>query len=135
MGLPGCWAVLLRRAVVVHPAGCVASSPMNGDDAVAFRRGEPLGTRERPISGLLSHGSVARVPTYRPRRHRRSRKAHYPVAGLGVPGRDSHPLDDQPNFRISISYIWISFPTDQHFLVTPPLGVIDESAQSDFHDP
>jgi hypothetical protein len=35
-GLPGYWTVLLLRAVVVRPAGCVLPSPDIGQDAVVF---------------------------------------------------------------------------------------------------
>jgi hypothetical protein len=45
-GLPGNWVVLFVRAEVVHPAGCVMSSPSLGHHAVAFRLRKALGTRD-----------------------------------------------------------------------------------------
>jgi hypothetical protein len=50
-GLPGYWAVLFVRAVVQHPAGCAASSPLplfeeiHGDGAIAFTENRTLGIR------------------------------------------------------------------------------------------
>ena len=44
-GLPGCWAVLFRRAVVVDPAGCASLLAHRAETAVAFRLHEALGTQ------------------------------------------------------------------------------------------
>ena len=51
-GLPGYWAVLFQRAVVVDPAGCASLLAHRAETAVAFRLHEALGTQYEVISGL-----------------------------------------------------------------------------------
>jgi hypothetical protein len=46
-GLPGSWAVLFLRAVVVHPAGYdPLLAHRNGEVVVAFRSNRTLGIRD-----------------------------------------------------------------------------------------
>ena len=85
VGLPGYWAVLFLRAVVVHPAGC--------DLLLAHYRSSRCGLREiwhprhpdfDSFRGRLAHGPHARAPALRRPRYRDRRKARY------RPGR-AHP--------------------------------------------
>jgi len=52
-GLPGCWAVLFQRAVVVDPAGCVSLLAHRAETAVAFRLHEALGTQHERYFGAV----------------------------------------------------------------------------------
>ena len=50
-GLPGCWAVLFQRAVVVDPVGCASLLAHHAETAVAFRLHEALGTQHERYFG------------------------------------------------------------------------------------
>ena len=61
-GLPGFWAILFKRAVVVDPAGCGSLLAHGATTAVAFRLREALGTQDErhfvaatPTAHLLAH--------------------------------------------------------------------------------
>ena len=50
-GLPGGWAVLFQRAVVVDPVGCASLLAHHAETAVAFRLHEALGTQHERYFG------------------------------------------------------------------------------------
>jgi len=60
--------------------------------AAAFGPCEIVGTLDESISGLTSHGSLARAPTHRRDRYRDRRKVSLPTCMAALVGRDSHPL-------------------------------------------
>jgi len=81
--LPGAWAILFVRAVVLDPAGCNRPSPALGALAVAFKLFNTLGTRESDsFRGCTTHGPHARVPTHRRVGYPARRKARYRPGGL-----------------------------------------------------
>ena len=89
MGLPGHWAVLFARAVVVHPAGRGPDSPTVVGIAVAFDARSSLGTRnEYKFRGRMAHGPRACAPTLRRTRRRDRLQARYRL------GR-AHPWPDR----------------------------------------
>ena len=84
---------------------------------MAFRNRNSLGTRDTrhfrgcpDVARTLAHLRIA-VPVAGKRR-----KVCFRVVGLDRLGRDSHPLDDKPNFG---SYRIASSLPDQPFLVAP----------------
>jgi hypothetical protein len=82
--LPGYWAVRRRRAVVVHPAGCVAPSPCTGDDDCCLQECQTPGhPGSQCFRGRLPHGSTACLPTHQPGCCHPDCKADYRPAGLG----------------------------------------------------
>jgi len=102
VGLPGAWAVLLLRAVVVHPAGCDSACPIRGRVTLAFEQFDALGTQNDLVF-------VAAFPTAHTFVHLRiagrvtAAAARLTTGWAGSPfaGRGSHPLDDIPNFMKS----------------------------------
>ncbi len=116
-GLPGVWIVLLLRAVVVHPAGCVLSSPYCAESAFAFEESDPLGTRNASFSWLRSPRPIRSHAYASPTTLPCSAQGLLP-AGRASPfaGRELHPLDDKPNFMRSPH---LPLPSDQPCLVAP----------------
>ncbi len=82
-GLPGFWAVLFKRAVVVDPVGCESLLAHGAETAVAFRLHQALGTQDEdcfvaeiPTAHLLAYLRIdVRVAAKR-------RKARYRLGGL-----------------------------------------------------
>ena len=62
-GIPGAWAILFVRAVVIDPAGCDHPSPVLGEVAVAFRRVNTLGTRKH-VSFVATYPRPTRSRAY-----------------------------------------------------------------------
>ena len=62
-GIPGAWAILFVRAVVLDPAGCDHPSPVLGEVAVAFRRVNTLGTRKH-VSFVATYPRPTRSRAY-----------------------------------------------------------------------
>ena len=117
-GLPGYWVILLPRAAVSDPAGCVALSPSNERDASAFRGADPLGTRELESFGAyLAARAFACLRIIREHRCPEARLAT-DLPGWALIGRVSHPQDDSSGFR---DLPHVSLPPDQHCLVAPTL--------------
>ena len=99
VGLPGYWVIRFARAMVDQPAGCDLDSPFIVEVARAFTENSRLGTRNvqdfvaavpRPTRSR-TYASPAASP--RPSQGSLPARAAHPLAG-----RDSHPLDDVPNF-------------------------------------
>ena len=125
--IPGAWAILFVRAVVLDPAGCDHPSPVLGEVAVAFRRVNTLGTRNRrlrrtcffrgylPTAHSLACLRFAESVTVSGARLATGR------AGSPFAGRVSHPLDDKQGFMGSSH---TPFPLDQPCLVALPPKLI-----------
>ena len=69
-GIPGAWAILFVRAVVVDPAGCNRPSPALGAVTVVFRRSKTLDTRKlinfvaaQPTAHMLAYLRIAESVT------------------------------------------------------------------------
>jgi hypothetical protein len=116
-GLPGYWAVLFQRAVVVDPAGCASLLAHGAETAVAFRLHEALGTQnERRF--------VAALPTARSLAYLRIGDCVTASAArlaIGVGGLAPHragfaPAGRQTKFR---DFTPSSLPFDQPCLVAP----------------
>ncbi len=62
-GLPGFWAVLFKRAVVVDPAGCGSLLAHGAETAAAFRLHEALGTQNerRFVAAIPTAHSLAHL--------------------------------------------------------------------------
>ena len=105
-GIPGAWAILFVRAVVVDPAGCNRPSPALGAVTVVFRRSKALDTRkDLPIS-WLHYPRPTRSRTYAsPNPLPSPAQGSLPArAGSPLAGRVSHPLDDKTRFHEVIAY-------------------------------
>jgi hypothetical protein len=106
--LPSYWAVLFVRAVVQHPAGRTASSPLplfeeiHGDGAIAFTGNRTLGIRNVIVFEAtyprLTRSRAYASPTSLPRPSQGSLPAR---AGSPLAGWVSHPLDDKRSFMKS----------------------------------
>lgn len=82
-GLPGAWLVLLLRAVVIDPAGCVLALPIVAASPPSSS-GPPSPSTPgiSTLSWLFSHGPFARVPTHRRIHCCFRRKARFRLGGL-----------------------------------------------------
>jgi hypothetical protein len=101
-GLPGYWVVRRRRAMVVHPAGCVVPLPTNGDDDCCLQGWQTLGHPEaRGFRGRIS--TAQRLVCLRIGRAVTTAAARLTTGlpGSALTGRDSHPLDDNTEFPTS----------------------------------
>jgi len=111
-GLPGYWAVLFVRAVVQHPAGCAASSPLplfeeiHGDGAIAFTENRTLGIRNEIVfeaaTPRLTRSCAYASPIPLPRPSPGSLPAR---AGSPLAGQVSHLRDDERNFMESSQFL------------------------------
>ncbi len=100
-GLPDYWAVLFDRAAFNCPAGSSLAHP-TASEAAAFQAPEPLSTGISPISGLITCGPLARLPTHQPPRYRDDCKAGYRPAGWALAGWGLLPQDDSSKFHVFI---------------------------------
>ncbi len=116
-GLPGFWAVLFERAVVVDPAGCVSLLAHGAATAVVFRLHEALDTQDE-------RRFVAAIPTAHSLAYLRiAERVAAPDARLatGMGGLAPHragfaPAGRQTKFH---DFIASSIPFDQPCLATP----------------
>src|SRR5712692_4203387 len=116
--LPGFWAVLFVRAASTHHAGCGHPRHL-GIARRGLRSSRTLGHPESSYfrSWLDAARALACVRIAASRR-REASQGSLPGGWLHLPGRDSHPLDDLPNFG---SYRIAFLPSDQPFLVAPTM--------------
>jgi hypothetical protein len=121
VGLPGSWAVRASVPRPITPPGATASRPLCEAAAVAFRPGENPGhpgcisfrgchAAAHTPACLRIAGLVAEI----------RRKARFRLVGLTLPGWDSHPLNDKPNFVELPPALLLS---DQPFLVALPVEI------------
>jgi hypothetical protein len=112
-GLPDDWSTLLNTRRSRTPRRLHYPLDLScGGNTAAFQHHETLGTGMKEITGLHSHGSHSRVPTYRRRGYPRRRKARFRPAGLRfgragfapagwilqISGRTEHVLPFRPAF-------------------------------------
>ena len=117
-GIPGAWAILFVRAVVIDPAGCVP--PLAH---LSVRSPSPSGYPRPSAPGIFANfGATYPRPT---RSCTYASPDPLPVpaqgslparAGSPLAGRDSHPLDDEQGF---VKSSHTPFPLDQPCLVAP----------------
>ncbi len=117
--LPGYWAVLFLRAVVQHPAGCDPPSPqllfekVCGEIALAFRKFRPLGIRKDIVFEATYPRPTCSCAYASPISLPKPSQGSLPArAGSPLAGRDSHPLDDERNFK-ETSHILLSQSTSR----------------------
>ena len=121
--LPGYWAVLFMRAMVKHPAGYAACSPLllveeiHADGAIAFtKKNRTLGIRNvmvfEAVPPWLTCSRAYASPVRLPEPSQGSLPAW---TGSPLAGRVSHPLDDESKFHGVIAIPPI--PIDQQSLV------------------
>ena len=82
-GIPGAWAILFVRAVVIEPAGCVPPlAHLSVRSLLPSGQTIPWAPGNIFLSWLPTHGPLARVPTLRRIRYRLRREARYRPGGL-----------------------------------------------------
>ena len=115
MGLPGCWVVLLLRAVVVHPTECPLPSPVRGENGCNLQaQVDPRHSEHTTFRGCIPTAHV--LACLRIADGIAAAVARLATGWAGSPfaGRGSHPLDDDSEFREAIACLLLS---DQPCLV------------------
>ena len=115
VGLPGCWVVLLLRAVVVHPTECPLPSPVRGENGCNLQaQVDPRHSEHTTFRGCIPTAHV--LACLRIADGIAAAVARLATGWAGSPfaGRGSHPLDDDSEFREAIACLLLS---DQPCLV------------------